>query len=172
MIYRVVLTKYVPDIGVIYLDNLMKAFGTIKHAESTVNGLIESTIVSFHEIYKDTNFTFEAYFPNDPEQHYAIIKQIAHNEDSSVKNELPLQLIDIFEIEKLEDGSGFKYRDDFTIVPVTTDDEAGFEYYKIYMNGNQISFKEDLSEAFCFIDNFIHSHVICEAIDKNMDIIL
>lgn len=172
MMYRVVLTKYVPDICVIYLDNLMKAFGTIEQAKNTVNKLIESTIESFREIYRDTNFTFEAYFPNDPDKHYAIIKQIAHNEDSSVKKELPLQLIDIFEIEKLENGLGFKYRDDFTIVPVTTDEDAGFEYYKIYMNGSQISFKEDLSEAFGFIDNFIHSHVICEAINKDMDITL
>ena len=178
MLFRVVITKYVPDIHVIYLDNMMKAFGTVESAKNTVNKLIESTIKSFQEIYKDMSFTFEAYYPNNPDNHYAIIKQIAHNEDGSIKKELALQLFDIFEIEEFDISKtensikGFKYRDDFIILPVTTDDDAGFEYYEISLNRNPITFKEDLSEAFCFIDNFIHSHIICEAIDKNMDITL
>lgn len=176
--FRVVITKYVPDIGVIYLDSMMRAFGTIESAQRTANEFIESTIKSLQEIYKDMDFTFEAYYPNDPEQHYAIIKQVAHNEDGSVKKELALQIIDIFEVEEFDifktenSNKGFKYRDNFIILPVTTDDDANFEYYEISLNGNPITFKEDISEALCFIDNFIHSHIICEAINKDMDITL
>lgn len=57
--FRIVLTKYVPDIGVIYIDSLMRAFSSYQGAINMINKLVESSIEGFQEIYKDDeNTTF------------------------------------------------------------------------------------------------------------------
>lgn len=160
--FRVILTKYVTEVNVIYLDSIMRAFSTYEGAADMVNLLVESTIEDLQEMYvKNANISFIAEFSSDPDKHYAIIKKIT--DANGIKNDCALQLFDIFEIEKTSEG--FKYRDDFTIKSAK-DKQTDLEYYEIYMNEILISFKEDLTEALLFIDNFIHSHVICEAIDN------
>ena len=167
--FRIVLTKYVPDIGVIYIDSLMRAFSSHQRAIDIVNKLVESSIEDFQEIYKDEeNTTFVGEFSSDPDKHYAILKKISVVNGQKVDR--ALHLYDIFEVEEIEDG--FKYRDDFYIKPSSNDESSDFEYYTVYLNQSSISFKEDFSEALMFIDNFIHSHTICEAINNNVDITL
>lgn len=166
--FRIVLTKYVPDIGVIYIDSLMRAFSSYQGAINMINKLVESSIEGFQEIYKDDeNTTFVGEFSSDPDKHYAVIKKISMV--NGQKSDLAVQLYDVFEIEETEDG--FKYRDDFYIKS-TKDESSDFEYYTVYLNHSSISFKEDFAEALMFIDNFIHSHTICKAINNNINITL
>ena len=163
--FRVVLTKYVPGVQVIYIDSVMKAFSSYDATVETVNKFIEATTIDLEAVYNkpENNINFVTDFPNHPDSHYAIIKMIAGSDNK--KNETPVLLIDIFEIEKNEDL--LKYRDDFVIKSVK---DGEFDYYEVLLNDNVISIKENVPEALLFIDNFIHSHTICQAINGHMDI--